>query len=177
MQFIKVNSSEDNTDSISVSYIPNESYLYPKFYLSYDKMQKEMSRDEDRVKKRVADFYYIRVVDSWLYHDYRYKELTKYFNIKYDGKKISVSLERSLQSVGEKNYSSSETKNVLFFIETFFVSKKFIRKVVNEYARRTSAKWYELYSYEYNIKEFIRHQLKKKIKHTIHEMQKTEINK
>lgn len=169
---MQVVSTDPNDQSVSVSYISNYSDLFPKFYLSYEKMQKDQKNDEKRVLKRLVNYYYSKVIDRWLYHDYGYRELTKYFTIKHDDEGISVRLIRSLDKITNVDYSTSESKSILFFIESFMINKKFIRKVIEEYAKRTSSKWFELYTYDYNIKEFIRHQLKKKIKNTITKMSK-----
>lgn len=174
MQFVTIN-PDTTTDSITVHNVLSDKYLVPTFYLSYDKMQKDEKKDEKKVKKRVAKYYYIKTVDRWLYHDHGFKELTKYFKIDKDNNGIKVSLIRNLKDLSDvTSFSHEEKKSILFFIETFFIDEKFIYKVIKSYTVKTSAKWYELYSFEYNIKEFIRHELKKKIKRTIIRMKETE---
>ncbi len=174
MQGILVSSkSESDKDGDEKLYlIPEDQYqyLYPRYYLSYEKMQKDMDNDKNKMKKRVTNYYHSKTIDRWLYHDYGFKELTGYFKIKYDNKGISVSLDLK-DNHESKKFSHNEEKSILFFIESFMISKKFIKNILEEYARRTSSEFYELYSYEQNIKEFIRHQLKKKIRDTIKKLQ------
>jgi hypothetical protein len=171
MQLLVTSEDEDQSDKLYL--VPNVDYLYPKYYLSYDKMQRDLRHDEHRIRKRIVNYYYSKLIDRWLYHDLSFRDLTKYFTIKYDNEGISVALVHNLDDVKDNHkLSHNERKSILFFIESFMIDKKFVRKVIDEYARRTSSDWIELYQYEYNIQIFIRHALKKKIRNTIKKLSK-----
>lgn len=128
------------------------------------------SLNEDHLyQKRVIDHYYTLLTEKWLYGRPLYRSLLKYFKVSKDGDKGTVSLITNPDKLSESNVTKDDEKYVFHYIETHFITLKFVRKVLQEYVRTTHIKWYDLYNNNSALRDLFRHKLKRLILETIYE--------
>jgi hypothetical protein len=147
----------------------NVNYPSP-FYTEIDPLN-----NDTNYQKSVVENFYLRLKEKWLYKEPIYKSLLKYFKVEKKGDEGKVYLVPSASEVSESNVDSKLQKHVLKYIEKFFITKKFVDKVLREYVNTTRIKWYDLFHNTDTLKDLFAHKLKKMIVSTIHELQDKKI--
>lgn len=127
--------------------------------------------DDPKYQKRVINNLYIRLVEKWLYKDYEFKKLLKYFKVDNSGDELKVSLATDLDNLVKPNIDKKDEKYIFRYIEKIFITKRFIAKILKRYVATTRIKWYDLYHNTSLLKELIAHKLKKLIESTIYSIQ------
>ena len=124
------------------------------------------------VQRRITKYFHTKAQDKWLYNDASYESLLKYFVVTKSNKEITVDLIKSMKDATEKKWTDDERKYIFQFIEKYFLTKKFVYKVLRDYVKATNVNWYDLYTNSHVIKSHIRHKLKSKIEKVIYELQR-----
>lgn len=125
-----------------------------------------------KYQNRTIDYFHTRLTEKWLYKEALYKSLLKYFMIKKKDDKGSITLISDPTKISESNISDDDAKHVFKYIEKFFITRRFVEKVLREYITRSHVKWYDLYSNSSTLKDLFRHKLKKIIVKTIYSLNK-----
>jgi hypothetical protein len=136
------------------------------FYLELDPLN-----SDPRYHNRTIDYFHTKLTEKWLYKDPMFKSLLKYFHVSKKGDKGGVSLITDPEKLSKEKLSDDEEKYVLRYIEKFFITRRFVEKVLREYVAVTHIKWYDLYSNTDTLKDLFRHKLKKMIVKTIYSME------
>lgn len=123
-------------------------------------------------QNKVIDHFYTRLTEKWLYSDPTFKGLLKYFKVKKNGEKGSVMLISKPSDASESNVSEDDKKHVFRYIEKYFITERFVSKIIREYVSTTRIKWYDLYNNSRTVKDLLRHKLKKQIISTIYKLEK-----
>uniref|UniRef100_A0A6C0CCP6 Uncharacterized protein n=1 Tax=viral metagenome TaxID=1070528 RepID=A0A6C0CCP6_9ZZZZ len=132
----------------------------------------DLLNDDRMYQARVIDHFYTRLTEKWLYKKPIYRKLLKYFQVKKSGDEGKVQLISDPDNVSKSNISSEDSKYVFKYIEKYFVSRRFVEKVLREYVATTRIKWYDLFNNSDTLVDLLAHKLKKLIISTIYEAQK-----
>lgn len=133
----------------------------------------DILNEDYRYQERVIDHFYTRLTEKWLFKSPEFRELLKYFKVeKTSNDKKSVSLIPNLDKLSKQDLDDVERKYVLKYIDKYFVTKKFVDKVLRDYVAFTHTKWYDLFNNTDIIKELFAHKLKKLIVSTIYDTEK-----
>ena len=136
-------------------------------YYKYDPLQ-----DDPAYRWEVAQYFYIKLKEKWLYNYPKFKSLCKFFKVKKDGKKITVSLLDNLDDVSKNRVPSDCEHFVMKYIEKYFISRNTVHRILDDYVKTYRVKWYDLY-YDYSdMKDYIIKKLKSKIENTIYKLDK-----
>lgn len=128
--------------------------------------------DDPAYQKRVIENLYMRLTEKWLYKAPVFRKLLKYFKIDKNGEEGVVKLISRLSDASEDNVDMNYKKYVFQYIEKHFITKRFVRKVLEKYIYNTKLKWYDLFHNTSTVKELFAHKLKKFIRNTILELEK-----
>lgn len=128
--------------------------------------------NDAKYQNKTIDYFETKLTEKWLHRKSFYGGLLKYFVIKKKGDKGSITLISNPDKISESNISDDDYKHVLRYIEKFFITRRFVEKVLREYVRVSHIKWYDLYSNTDTLKNLFRHKLKKLIIKTIYELSK-----
>lgn len=148
----------------------NINYTNP-FYTEIDPLNKDPN-----YQKSVVENFYLRLKEKWLYKEPIYRSLLKYFKVDKKGDEGKIYLVTNIDEASESNIDTKYQKHVLKYIEKFFVTKKFVDKVLREYVGTTRIKWYDLFHNTDTLKDLFAHKLKKMIISTIYELQGKKID-
>lgn len=143
----------------------NTKYVNP-YYGEVDPLN-----EDPYYQNRVVEHFYMRLTEKWLYKDPVFRKLLKYFKVDKDGNEGKVSLIDNIDNVEEQDIDSTYRKHIFKYIEKYFITKKFVDKVLRQYVRKTKTKWYDLINNTDIIKDLFAHKLKKLIITTIYELQ------
>lgn len=143
----------------------------PSVFLSNEPKYYDLNYDMD-THKRAVDYIYTKMVEKWLYNRIEFESLLKYFTVKKTDDKYRVELIDDIEKAKLNKLEKDEKKAILYFIERYYISKKFIYKCLKEYIRKYHINWYDFYTNSSNIREFVRHELKRKIKKSIYDISK-----
>jgi len=144
----------------------NTSILNP-FYQEIDPLN-----NDPRYQDRVIEHFYTKLTEKWLYRDPLFRSLLKYFKVEKSGDKGTVSLISDPNKTTDiSKISDDDSKFIFKYIEKYFITKRFIEKVLREYVKTTRIKWYDLFSNTDTMKDLLRHKLKKLIVSTIYQLQ------
>ena len=129
--------------------------------------------EDPRYQDKVIDHFYTRLTEKWLYKEPIYRSLLKYFTVEKSGEKGTVSLISNPDKVTKTDAPVEKVNRryIFKYIEKYFVTKKFVSRVLKEYVAVTHIKWYDLYNNTDTLKELLAHKLKKLILETIYELQ------
>lgn len=128
--------------------------------------------EDRRYQDRVVDHFYTRLTERWLYRDPLFKSLLKYFKVDKKGDHGTVSLISDPDKIKESNISPDDNRYVFKYIEKYFITRRFVEKVLRQYVNTTRIKWYDLFNNSDTVKDLLRHKLKKMIIRTIYEVSK-----
>ena len=143
----------------------NTRYINP-YYGEVDPLNQD-----SRYQKRVIEHFYMRLAEKWLYKDPVFKKLLKYFKVEEKGDEGKVSLIDDVDKASKKNINEKYSKHIFKYIEKFFITKRFVDKVLRQYVRLSGIKWYDLLNNTDTIKDLFAHKLKKLIATTIYELE------
>jgi len=135
--------------------------------------------DDPKYQKSVVDNFYLRLTEKWLYKDPVFRKLLKYFQVEKSGDEGKVSLISDPDKISKSDINEQYRKHIFKYIEKYFITKRFINKILNQYVKTTHIKWYDLFHNTDTIKDLFAHKLKRLIVSTIYELQDTKekINK
>ena len=128
--------------------------------------------NDQRYQKKVIENIHLRLTEKWLYSYPAFDKLCKYFMINKESNKGTVSLINDPDKLSTGDISDDDRKYIFKFIEKFFISKKFVDKVLRSYINSTHTKWYDIFHNTDSIKDLFVHKLKKLIVNTVIELQK-----
>jgi hypothetical protein len=131
----------------------------------------DLLNEDSAYQRSVIDHFYMRLTEKWLYKDSAFKSLLKYFKVEKDGDEGKVSLIDDPDHVINTASNMEYQKYIFRYIEKYFITKRFISKILKQYVNTTHIKWYDLFNNIDNIKELFVHKLKKLIISTIYEVQ------
>lgn len=143
----------------------NTSYINP-FFSEIDPLNNSLGYRDD-----VINNFYLRLKEKWLYKEPIYRSLLKYFTVKENGDKGTVSLIDDPDKASSDNINEKYKKHVYKYIEKYFISKHFVGKILKQYVNTTHIKWYDLFHNTSTLKDLFAHKLKKLIISTIYEIQ------
>jgi len=126
--------------------------------------------DDPNYQRRVVEYYHTKLTEKWLYSAPIYRSLLKYFKATKRGSEVTVELISNPEKESESNITSETEKYVFKFIEKYFITEHFVKKVLKEYVQTTHIKWYDLYFNNSELKDLFRHKLKRVIISTIYEL-------
>lgn len=126
--------------------------------------------DDPKYQKSVTDNFYLRLKEKWLYKEPIFRSLLKYFKVEKSGDEIKVSLISDPDKISDSQNRDND-KYIFRYIEKYFITKRFISKILKEYIRTTHIKWYDLFHNTDTLKGLFAHKLKKLIISTIYELQ------
>ena len=141
----------------------NTNYISP-FYGEIDPLN-----EDPRYQKSVVDHFYFRLTEKWLYKDSAFRRLAKYFKVERSGNKGTVELVSDPDQVSDE-VKSEDRKYVFKYIEKYFITRRFVEKVLRQYVAATHIKWYDLFHNTDILKDLFTHKLKKLIVATIYEL-------
>lgn len=141
----------------------NTKYVNP-YYGEIDPLN-----EDPRYQKSVIKHFYLRLREKWLYNDPKFIRLLKYFEVKKNGDKGTVKLIDNIENTN-RNIDKIDQKYIFNYIEKYFVSKRFVDRVLREYVGITHIKWYDLFYNTDTLKDLFAHKLKKLITTTIYEL-------
>lgn len=143
----------------------NTTFINP-FYSEVDPLN-----EDPQYQQRVIDHFYMRLTEKWLYKDPAFRKLLKYFKVEENGNEGKISLIDNIDNVREIDKQMKYWKHIFKYIEKYFITKKFVEKVLRQYVRRTDTKWYDLFNNTDILKDLFAHKLKKLIESTIYQLQ------
>ncbi len=116
--------------------------------------------DQDsNYRKNIVSTVFTQFKERWLYKESIYRKLMKYFKVTGDDDKKTVSV---ISKVGKSSVVDyPDQKYVLKYIEKMFVTKKLVRKSIQDYMKRSKIKWYDVLVNKEAIKEAIYRRLRK----------------
>jgi hypothetical protein len=141
--------------------------IFNPFYLEIDPLNVD-----PRYQNRTIDYFHTKLTEKWLYRDPMFRSLLKYFHVTKKGDKGTVTLISDPEKVSKEKLTEDEEKYIFKYIEKFFITKRFVEKVLREYVAVAHVKWYDLYSNSDTLKDLFRHKLKKIIVKTIYSIEK-----
>lgn len=128
--------------------------------------------EDPKYQKRVSKHFLMKLTEKWLYKDPSFKSLLKYFKVEKKGDKGIVSLIDDPDKVSDTAKFSKEDRMYVYkYIEKYFITRRFIEKILRSFVNTTHIKWYDLFNNNDTIKDLFRHKLKKLIVSTIYELQ------
>ena len=127
--------------------------------------------EDPQYQKSVIDHFYVRLTEKWLYKEPIFRSLLKYFNVEKEGDEGKVSLITDVDKVSNEKLNKQYSKYVFKYIEKYFITKRLISKILNEYVKTTHIKWYDLFHNTDLLKDYLAYRLKKLIVSTIYELQ------
>lgn len=133
------------------------------FYYEIDPLNSDL-----QYQNRTIDYFYTKLTEKWLYKDSLFRSLLKYFHVSKKNDKGTITLISDPDKISESNILEDDYKHVLKYIEKFFITRRFVEKVLREYISVTHIKWYDLYNNGDTLKDLFRHKLKKIIIRTIY---------
>jgi hypothetical protein len=127
----------------------------------------DVNSDPDLRNKTVR--YFKDKAIYWLLNDGEYKSLLNYFVVRNDAKKIPyVDVVRETSEYNKQNKDSSEDiKLKVKFIVHYILKKRLIARILEKYGVKTNMKWWNFKANTEEIKDVIRHELKRKIKSSL----------
>lgn len=145
----------------------NTSYINP-IYGEIDPLNEDVN-----YHKKVIQQFYMRLKEKWLYKEPVFEKLLKYLKVDKKGDEVKVSLISDINKASEQKWDKNMRKYMFRYIEKIFVTKKFVKKVLKEYVKRTNIKWYDLFYNTDTLKDLFAHKLKKNIVRTIYDLENT----
>lgn len=127
--------------------------------------------DDPRYQKQVIDNFYTRLTEKWLYKEPIFRSLMKYFNVEKNGEEGQISLISDPDKISEIKTDEKYRNYVFQYIEKYFITKRFIDRILRQYVNTTHIKWYDLFHNTDTLKDLFAHKLKKLIISTIYELQ------
>ncbi len=121
--------------------------LLPQYNLNYD----------TDVHENVTSSIYRKIFNSWLYKS-DFEDLFKYIKI------VNGEAKLSLEKDGN-NYNDSRTiEKKIRFIKDYILSRKRVKKIIEEFVYGTKTNWYDVEKNSYYVKDLIYRYMKKKLK-------------
>lgn len=125
-------------------------------------------------QKSVISYFYLKLTEKWLFKEPIFRSLLKYFRVEKNGTTGKIYLISDKKNISNefntKDTDSSDDKYIFKYIEKYFISKHFVKKILKEYINKTNTKWYDLFNNSETLKELFAHKLKKKIISTISQL-------
>ncbi len=87
----------------------------------------------------------------------------RYFKIEKIKNETKVSVYQDPEKTVLEEIDPENQKYIFFYIEKYFISRQFVKKVLQEYIQKTGAKWYDLLSNTRTLKNLFAHKLKNRI--------------
>lgn len=142
-----------------------------RFNLGYSPWYKESDplNDDKKYQRSVSDSFYLRLVEKWLYEKSSFNKLLKYFVITADGNDGKVSLISDPDNINKSELNKKYKKYIFRYIEKYFISKKFIYKILKQFVNKYNLKWYDLFQNKEDVRDFIIKKLEKFIVSNIYE--------
>ena len=75
-------------------------------------------------------------------------------------------------NIPKSDNKEEDAKFIFKYIEKYFITRRFVEKVLREYVSTTHIKWYDLFNNSDTLIELFVHKLKKLIVSTIYELKK-----
>jgi hypothetical protein len=127
--------------------------------------------EDPRYHDKVINYFYTKLTEKWLFKEPIFRKLLKYFKVEKTADQGTVSLVKSLDKLSETTPDEISRKYILKYIEKYFITERFVRKILKEYVAVSHIKWYDLFNNTDTLKELFVHKLKKLITETIYELQ------
>ena len=119
----------------------------------------------------------MRLTEKWLYKNSVFRKLLKYFHVEVNGKEGTVTLISDPTKISETDLNEKYRHHIFKFIEKYFITKRFVEKVMRQYVNTSHIKWYDLFNNTDILKELFSHKLKKLIIATIYQLEDKNIKK
>lgn len=129
----------------------------------------DLINENYQYQNSVIDHFYIALTEKWLFKKIMFRKLLKYFKVDKKGDEGKISLITDIDKIKDPEFDEVTSKYIFKYIEKYFISRKFVEKVLREYVNTTHIKWYDLFNNTDTLKELFAHKLKKKIINTIYE--------
>ena len=115
---------------------------------------------DPRVHKKVAKYYYYKLLDKWLYHDL--KHLLAYITIQ-DGRPALIKSLNQYDFNSVNDLSTEELKKRIDFLENNIITKDLIKHYLKKIVNKKKIMWYHLNKFEDTIKDKFKNYLTKTI--------------
>ncbi len=109
------------------------------------------------IKKDLTKHYYYKIFDGWIFDDYMFRKLTRFFNI--FGKKVRL-IKSTLEYNKNKNYRERDIVKISYYFE-HRISMKKIKRFIQKFIDDKEINWTDLVSKEDRLKKFLYIKLKK----------------
>jgi len=126
---------------------------------------KDLNNDKKTIKT-VIKYYYYKIIDKWLLKEL--SDLLAYIVISKETKKahlIKDMKDYDIESI--RNAPDSELEKRIEYIEDILITKKMVKRVLKKVIEKNDIKWYQLYSYEKEIKKTFYKYIKSKLEKAI----------
>lgn len=142
---------------LKYSILPNHGPLY---------LRSDPLNHDKEYQNKVITYFYLKLTEKWLYRDDRYKTLHKYFEVKPEDNNGQVRLVNQ-NKINPIRLSENEHKAVIRYIETYFVTERFVKKILKEIVAKYHLKWYDLVENNQIVKDLFFKNIKGLIKMAI----------
>jgi len=155
-----INPIRSKTASPIISYNPYNPYspMTTGYYT-------DLNKDEKTIKT-VIKYYYYKIIDKWLFKDLL--PLLGYVALSKDSNKphlIKDLNDYTLDSITKSSNSDIALK--ADYIENILITKDMVKHVLRKIIDKNNVKWYQLYSYEKDIKKTFYKYIKSKLEKAI----------
>jgi hypothetical protein len=142
--------------------------LFNPYYSEIDVLN-----EDRRYQDRVIDHFHTRLTEKWLFKKPIFKKLLKYFEVEKKDNHGTVKLVSDPENIKSgKSVSDEDKKFILKYIDKYFITRRFVEKVLREYVSVTHIKWYDLFNNSDTLIDLFAHKLKKLIISTIYDLKK-----
>jgi hypothetical protein len=144
--------------------------VYNTAYISPFFKESDPLNEDPRYQDKVIDHFWIKLTEKWLYKDPIFTSLLKYFHVTKEGETGKITLNNVNEKTDIEKLTESDKMHILKYIEKFFITRRFVEKVLREYVNSTHIKWYDLFNNSSTIKDLLKHKLKNLIESTRYEL-------
>lgn len=132
--------------------------------------------EDPKYQNNVVKHFYMRLIEKWLYKDFLFRNLLKYFKTERNGDEVKVTLIPNLDNLSSTDVDKATRKFIFRYIEKVFITKKFVDKALRQYVNTDPKriKWYDFFNNTGTLKELLSRKLEKLIIKTIYELQDKE---
>ncbi|AAV50629.1 hypothetical protein [Acanthamoeba castellanii mimivirus] len=116
--------------------------------------------NDHKYRQKIIDYFYTCLTEKWLYKDPVFEQLLPYFKIsktKFEGKVCLITNNKKPDMDSNIIYK----KFIFKYIETFFVTRIFVEKILKSYVKHTNTKWYDLLNNKTILKGLFAYKIKK----------------
>lgn len=111
---------------------------------------------------QIVNYFHKLALDKWLFGELI--DIINYFKIDSKGNVDLINSMKDYEAKAYKKYSVRDMEKIVDFIESYFLSKRIVKKVLSKYVAESGTQWVKLPKNRYFIRQLVSNKIMKLIK-------------